>query len=197
MKILPIILDRSGQLHLLIDFCYNVRKVGRFSMQVKFVRHGRSVYNELGLFQGQANCPLSQQGLEETILKAKDFSNDFDICFCSPLDRTKQTAQILVPHLEIIYDERLMERALGEFEHTLIDDEKLLFLNSNVPKGGETFTELDARVQSFLEMLKQEYPLKKVLVITHGGFLHAVYRVLQLEDCPAHFHNLEVITVEI
>lgn len=197
MKILPIVLDRSGQLHLVGSFCYNVRKVGKFSMQVSFIRHGRSVYNELGLFQGQANCPLSQEGLEETVLKAKDFLNDFNLCFCSPLDRTRQTAQILVPDLEIIYDERLMERALGEFEKTPINDEKLLFIKDKVPKGGETFAELDARIQSFLEMVKQQYSSKKVLVVTHGGVLHAVYRVLNLENCPTYFHNLEVITIEI
>lgn len=166
-------------------------------MKVSFIRHGRSVYNEKGLFQGQANCPLSQEGVEETILKAKDFSDDFDICFCSPLDRTRKTAQILVPDIEIIYDERLMERGLGEFENMPITDEKLLFLKDKVPEGGETFAELDHRVQSFLEMLKQQYSSKKVLVVTHGGILHALYRVLKLKNCPTYFHNLEVITVDI
>lgn len=166
-------------------------------MQVSFIRHGRSVYNEKGLFQGQANCSLSQKGIEETILKSKDFPSDFDICFCSPLDRTKQTAQILVPELDIIYDERLMERALGEFENTPISDEKLLFLKDKVPKGGETFALLDTRVQNFLEMIKREYSSKKILIVTHAGTLYAIYRVLNLKNCPTYFPNLEVFTVEI
>ena len=42
----------------------------------------------------------------------------FDICFCSPLSRAKETAEILLAgrDVPIQYDDRLKEMAFGEYE---------------------------------------------------------------------------------
>lgn len=69
-------------------------------MKITLIRHAESVYNEKRLLQGQVDCELSKKGLKETKEKSKNFPSDFDICFCSPLKRTKQTAEILIPYLK-------------------------------------------------------------------------------------------------
>ncbi len=47
-------------------------------------------------------------------------NSSFDVIFCSPLKRAKQTAEIINKNrgLIIIYDDRLRERNYGEFEGT-------------------------------------------------------------------------------
>lgn len=93
-------------------------------MKITLIRHAESTYNEKRLLQGQVDCNLSENGLKITKERAKNFPADFDICFCSPLKRTKQTADILVPYLDKIYDDRIIERGLGDWESTPNTDEK-------------------------------------------------------------------------
>lgn len=165
-------------------------------MKLTVIRHAESIYNEKGLFQGQVDCELSERGIEETKQKSKEFPTDFDICFCSPLKRTRQTAEILVPYSDIIYDKRIMERKMGEWENTPVSDEKRYLLNNNeVPSSIETLKELDKRVIEFLDMVKKNYHKQNVLVITHGGIIHSIHRVLGLKSKDA--NNLEMIAIEI
>ena len=165
-------------------------------MKVTFIRHAESTYNEKRLLQGQIDCDLSSRGLKDTKEKAKDFPSNFDICYCSPLKRTKQTAGILVPHLNKIYDTRIIERGLGDWENTPNTDEKqFLMHNKIVPPNGETFEDFDSRILEFLKMLKNNYANKKILVVTHGGVIYAIYRILGLK--VKIIENLEIVTIEI
>ena len=59
-------------------------------MKLTLIRHAESTYNEKKLLQGQTDCSLSKKGLKDTKEKSKNFNSNFDICFCSPLKRTKQ-----------------------------------------------------------------------------------------------------------
>lgn len=165
-------------------------------MKLTLIRHAESIYNEKRLLQGQVDCSLSENGLNETKEKAKNFPTDFEICFCSPLKRTKQTAKILVPYLNIIYDERIIERGLGDWENTLNTDEKqFLMQNKTVPPNGETFENFDSRILEFLEMIKKNYNDEKILIVTHGGVIYGIHRILGLKVKA--IENLEMITIEI
>ena len=179
-------------------FCYKEDKVtlggNNIIMKITLIRHAESVYNEKRLLQGQVDCELSKKGLKETKEKSKNFPSNFDICFCSPLKRTKQTAEILVPYLNKIYDERIIERGLGDWENTPNTDEKqFLMHNKTVPPNGETFEEFDNRILDFLEMLKKDYNNKKILIVTHGGVIYAIHRILGLKVKV--IENLEMVTV--
>ncbi len=116
-------------------------------MRVTLIRHAESIYNKKGLLQGQIDCSLSRKGLSDTKEKSKHFRTDFDICFCSPLKRTKQTAEIF-----------------------------------------------DSRILEFLEMIKNNYNDKKVLIITHRGVICAIFRILRLKVKT--IENLEMVTIE-
>lgn len=164
-------------------------------MKITLIRHAESIYNEKKLLQGQVDCELSENGLKATKEKSKNFSYDFDVCFCSPLKRTRQTAEILVPSLNKIYDKRIIERGLGDWENTPNTDEKqFLMHNKTVPPNGETFEEFDSRILDFLEMIKKDYNNKKILIVTHGGVIYAIYRILGIKVKTV--ENLEMVTVE-
>ena len=165
-------------------------------MQITLIRHAESTYNEKKLLQGQIDCELSTKGLRDTKVHSKNFPTDFNICYCSPLKRTKQTAEILVPYLNVIYDERLIERGLGDWENMPNTDEKQFLLkNKMVPPNGETFEALDNRISEFLKMIKSKYNNEKILIVTHGGVIYAIHRILGLKVKP--IENLEMVTLEI
>lgn len=162
---------------------------------ITLIRHAKTEYNNKRLFQGQLDIALSESGLNETYEKSKEFPQDFDICFCSPLKRTKQTAEILVPYLKLNFDDRLKERNMGDWQGTDITDERLDKLNiDEVPPNGEKVSEIDERVSEFLKMVNENYKDKNVLVVTHAGVVHAFGRILS-KDINSVEH-LELIKIE-
>ena len=90
-------------------------------MNIFVVRHGQTEWNVMKKMQGSADIELNEKGLSQASDTA-DMLRDlaFDIIFCSPLKRAKQTAEIINDDrgLNIIFDERLRERNYGEFEGT-------------------------------------------------------------------------------
>ncbi len=147
------------------------------------MRHGKTDWNKMEKLQGHADIPLNEDGIKvagEAHDKYKDIK--FDVCYCSPLQRARQTAEIFLEGTgtPIIIDDRLKEMGFGEFEGTIgyfnnpkcpIND---LFVNPTayVSVGGaETFEHLNARTGSFLEEVI--YPElaknKNILVVAHGA----------------------------
>ena len=167
-------------------------------MQLIFIRHGITTFNELGLFQGQYDCELSDSGIRT----AKEFNKKnnvkYDYCYSSPLKRASATAKIITNNKNIIYDDRLMEICFGEFEKTKITEDKLYRYDTgiNFPIGAETKKEVEKRVSDFLNYLKNKYSNDKIiLIITHGGIIRAVQRIYNLEDILV--NNLEVFKINI
>lgn len=147
------------------------------------LRHGQTDWNVVHKLQGRSDIPLNDNGRQmakSAALKYKDLP--FDICFCSPLIRAKETAEILLEGrtVPIIEDERLIEISFGEYEgkegvmqqvgHPMYE-----FFNEpqNFHPDGrcESLEELFARTGEFLE--DKVYPLlkegKKVLIVGHGA----------------------------
>lgn len=130
--------------------------------------------------------------------RAKTFdSSRYDICFSSPLKRTLKTAQILIPELDIICDDRLIERSLGDWEDTPTSDEKKFLLNNidSTPPNGESTFEITKRVENFIDYLKENFSDKKVLIVSHAGIVYAIQVALGLDVKP--IDNLETLTIDI
>ena len=80
------------------------------------MRHGKTDWNAKHKLQGRTDIPLNEEGIqmaEQAKEKYKDVN--FDICYCSPLVRAKQTAEIVLEgrNIPIVYDDRLMEMCVG------------------------------------------------------------------------------------
>ena len=67
--------------------------------------------------------------------------------------------------------------------------------NKTVPPNGKTFEKFDSRILEFLEMIKKDYDNQKILIVTHGGVIYAIYRILGLKVKV--IENLEMVTVDI
>ena len=112
---------------------------------------------------------------------------EIDMIFVSPLSRARQTAQAVadVKGLTPIVDERLIETNFGDFEGTDRWGKEYQAAKRDHFKrypNGESYFDMAYRIYSFLFEIRDRYPDKKVLVVSHGG----VCRII----CN-YFHDME------
>ena len=146
-------------------------------MKIYYVRHGQTDWNLAKKMQGgQTERPLNETGLKQAEDTKKELENvKYDIVLCSPMQRAKQTVEIINEgrDVPIIVDERLRERKLGELEGYPItpEREKEIWdykLNVDI-KEGESLKEFEQRILDFITDIKQKYADKTVLIVAHGG----------------------------
>ncbi len=148
------------------------------------MRHGKTDWNALRKLQGRTDIPLNEEG-REMARKARDEyqSVNIDVCYCSPLSRAVETAQIVLNgrDVPIITDKRLVEMGFGEYEG-IMDSFQIPDCPINVifmdPEhytesigGSETFDELFARTGQFLrEVIDPALEEgKDILIVGHGA----------------------------
>lgn len=155
-------------------------------MKLYLVRHGQTDWNVEKRKQGQADIPLNATGVEQAErLREQIKDKHFDFCISSPLSRAAETARIITrgKNLEIQFDDRIKERAFGEFEGETTPLKELLNgaddfdRELNISVGGlEPINALIARAESFLADLKRNYPADaKILIVSHGSFTRILY----------------------
>ena len=161
------------------------------------IRHGKTDWNELHKLQGRTDVPLNEEG-REMAEKARENCRDvhFDICFCSPLIRAKETAEILLRdrNIPVLTDDRLMEMGFGSYEGLENSFDipdcpiNVLFyhpeLYTSPPGGAESLDSLFARTGAFLEecvnpLLKEG---KDILIVGHGAMNSSI--VCQVRQLP-------------
>ena len=83
-----------------------------------FVRHGQTEWNAIARMQGQWNSDLSALGRAQAQVSGQVLSKfPIDAMYASPLDRTRQTAEIVTQHVDlpVTFDERIMEWDCGDW----------------------------------------------------------------------------------
>lgn len=154
-------------------------------MKLYLVRHGQTDFNAGNITQGESDIPLNDTGKQqarELAQEIKERNLDFDIYYVSPLQRARQTAEIITDgKAEFIIDNLLKERYFGELEGQKIDDwskigdifDRRVNLSSY---GIEPIKTLLARAQIFLDKLATTYPDNvSILVVAHGALLRAIH----------------------
>lgn len=84
-------------------------------MKLYVIRHGQTNDNVNNIINGRSNEELNETGKEQARqMKNKIEALDIDLIICSPLIRTKQTANIInSKNIPVIFDERIIERDTG------------------------------------------------------------------------------------
>jgi probable phosphoglycerate mutase len=152
--------------------------------RILLVRHGQSVWNADGRWQGQADPPLSDVGVDQAAAAAdSDVVDGVRALYSSDLERARHTAQLLGVRLSLtpVVDERLRERHAGEWEgctRVEIDAGWPGYLESGRrPPGYEPDDSVLARVLDALGAIATAHA-GDVLVVTHGGVVRTVERHL-------------------
>ena len=153
-----------------------------------FVRHGVTAWNKEGRAQGSTDVPLDDEGIEMAERVADRFNKEeWDIIYTSPLIRAKKTAEIIAdrkPEVNLLMDERLSEIGGGLVEGTTEAErvEKWGASWRDLELGFEPYKDIISRGMEFVEEIKETHPGKRVLVVSHGGFIGRMVEVLVPDD---------------
>lgn len=172
-------------------------------MKIYVLRHGQTSWNVDRKIQGKQDTELNEVGIKQAYEAKKKFNTlNIDLIMCSPLKRTKQTAQIINEdkNLDIIYKKELVERDLGQFEGKSCETEKGDIYNyyKNESKMKiEPVVELCNRINKLLEDIKNNYKNNTVLLVTHSGTARAIEAYFYGIDKdgelpPENFKNCEI-----
>lgn len=146
------------------------------------IRHGESEGNVKGVLNSK-NSPISfkltELGRENTKKSAKKLKGKIDVIYASPLDRTRETAEIVAdavgyPKDQIVFDERLREMEFSELDNGPEENFQKLFADrrdyfTKSERGVENRLEIKRRVGDFLESIDRERQGKKILIVSHSA----------------------------
>lgn len=152
-------------------------------MNLYIVRHGETDYNKMGLMQGMSNIPLNSKGKYQALeVREKLNDVDIDLVIISPLVRAKETASIIMGKRSVktITDSRIIERKMGVLEgkdRSLYDAKKYwnYKLNYHNSDNVERLSDLFLRTKLFLDDIKNKYPDKNILVVSHAATIRALH----------------------
>lgn len=168
-------------------------------MRFYIVRHGVTTWNALKKVQGAADVPLAEEGIRLARLTGQALKEvPFDICFSSPLQRAKQTAELVLGErlgrIPLVFDKRIQEIDFGVLEGTQFKDQDGKVINRQMeifftdplhyqrPDKGENISDILKRTKEFWEEKISDPGLfgKNILVASHGcavrALLQNVYR---------------------
>lgn len=161
------------------------------------MRHGKTEWNALHKLQGRTDIPLNEEGKRMARQACEKYKElNIDVCYCSPLVRALETAQIVLKNrkISIIEDKRLSEMSFGEYEgieNSLAIPDCPINVIFNQPEkyiesvgGAETFEQLFARTGSFLKEIvePQIQAGKDILIVGHGAMNSSI--ICQVKKLP-------------
>lgn len=141
---------------------------------IYLVRHGQTLENANGVFQGQTPGTLSALGKEQAETLCDTLVQMyFDTVYCSDLQRCKDTAAIALKltSYQPIYTPLLRERDMGNLAGKPI-------AGAVIDDSVESVEACSARARKFLQMLKEKHDGETLLLFSHGYFCRIIQAVL-------------------
>ncbi len=122
--------------------------------------------------QGQWNSDLTELGRDQAEINGKFLSPlEIDYLVASPLDRTRQTADIINQHLEleINYDDRIMEWQCGDWSGEMWDDVSNKWPEEFAAWQEDQFNYRGPDCENFPDMINRTSPfLDEILALDHN-----------------------------
>jgi broad specificity phosphatase PhoE len=161
----------------------------------------------LGLGVRDIDVPLTGTGREQARRAGRYLNRlgPFDVLFVSPYRRTRDTAGFVMEELQqaprLIVEERVREKEFGVLEGFTklgmratfpeeMDRRSRIGKYYYRPPGGESFPDVNLRLQSFLGTLVREHAGRRALVVTHSVVVLLFRRLLERMD------EQEVLTLD-
>lgn len=184
-------------------------------MRLILVRHGSTIWNAEGKYQGKFDVPLSDRGRQEAQMVAERLRDEnITAVYSSDLIRARETAEIIarlhglavnvIPELgeinfgdwEGLTAKEIQEKFGEEAYRTWMEDP----VNASIA-GGERITEFAQRVVRGFNQVIQAHPDDTVVLATHGGALMVLGCHLHGEDLSCfrkyYHHNAAISVVEV
>jgi len=150
------------------------------------VRHGETLWNNTLRYQGHADIPLNEKGVEQAHSLGRRLQKEgFDAFYASDLRRAYHTASIIASYQggRVQARSALREINFGSWEGLTREEIRLRFaqvaekwwrapLTTRLPDG-ETLQEVVDRAIAEIRRIVDDHPDGKVLVVSHGGTIRA------------------------
>jgi probable phosphoglycerate mutase len=183
------------------DGTFNKEKIVAYP-KIFLLRHGQTVWNAEGRYQGQLDSPLTEKGKEQAknnALKLKQHLSSFSNIkiFSSPLGRAKSTTLILCNVLDIDVKNLRFEDAIKEVNYGLFEGKTKAYCKevyseayearendkwSYCLEGGESYKMVDKRLKNWLKTIENE---KEVIIVAHemiNRVLRGLYCAYPIEE---------------
>ena len=157
--------------------------------EIILIRHGETEWNLSGRWQGHADSALSPRGVAQAeALSMRMGKEDVDQVYASDLERAQHTARLAGSEANWTFSlmPELRERDLGVLEGLTTDEMLVEYPDvyrsfredgpEYQPPGGESFKQFCDRCSSAVEKLALLHCGKKIVAVTHGGVLGAIFR---------------------
>lgn len=134
------------------------------------VRHGATPLTAEDRFSGAENVHLSEEGRHQVGQLAERLADDhIHAIYCSPLDRTVETATLLAkPHgLTPIQRDGLREISHGRWEGLSRKEVEARYLEEYAAWEADPFTFAPEGAESGISVLARALPVIRELVVTH------------------------------
>ncbi|ELI6431019.1 histidine phosphatase family protein [Aeromonas salmonicida] len=155
------------------------------SRTLYLLRHGQTRYNAEQRLQGRCNSDLTDKGEAQATAMGARLRDVLDeparwTLYASPLGRARQTALLVCQQLgldseRIVWDERLVELNMGEWEGCRVSDLVAAHPELDISQpdwylqapGGEDFQCIQRRAQQWLQ---DDRIAERAIVVSHGLF---------------------------
>ncbi len=148
--------------------------------RILVLRHGQSEWNAEGRWQGQADIDLTELGRQQAFAASQRLGV-VDAIMCSDLRRALETARILSDQLgvgPVVVEPLFRERDAGEWSGlTTAQIEQGwpgYLAERRRPDRFEPESAALARLLAGLDLVHREVPGGEVIVVAHGGLVHAL-----------------------
>ena len=150
---------------------------------IYLLRHGETIWNVEGRYQGQLDSPLTDKGEEQArvnALKLQKYINITEVkFFSSPLGRAKSTAKIIAELNSMNSQDIIFEEALTEFNYGIFEGQTKAYCKkvytkeflereankfSYVLENGESYVQVFKRLKKWLSSVQDE---KVIVVVAH------------------------------
>ncbi len=151
-------------------------------VRLVLMRHGRTAWNRVGRYQGQADPPLDAHGWAQVLALALHLTRAglrLDALYASPLLRARQTALAVAARqgLRPRWEPRLMEIHLGAWQGLHVDTIRARYpalfarwesdpWGTEIP-GGERLCQVQSRVYAALDALLARHPGQTIGIVAH------------------------------
>ena len=153
------------------------------TLEVCLVRHGQSVSNAAGVWQGQGDSPLSDVGRTQVEGLGRALQGQpYDLVVSSDLSRAADTAR--ASGVDVEHDRAWREIDVGDWEGLTMEQvverfpeqiEALKARKTFAIGGGESWPQVFARADASLAAVRARLPDGgRAIVFTHGGIIAAL-----------------------
>ncbi len=148
-------------------------------LKIIVVRHGETIENTQGVCQGQTDGTLSERGIKNNKLLAKELSDhQIHKIYSSPLKRAADTAKEILKYHSIKFEFRnnLMEWYLGTLQGKKFPDD---FDIRNLSNDLENVELVNKRLLYFLEEIRDQHKDETIVIVSHGLTIKVLTTILK------------------